>query len=68
MTPRQKFNEDMKKMSNLKTLNEFNKYILENDVRISPSNFLINVLDPLPMPDEVSKYANYFLLIFFNNF
>jgi len=51
-TPRQKFNEDMKKMSNLKTLEEFNRYIFDNDVRISPSNFFIDVLDPFPLPDE----------------
>jgi hypothetical protein len=40
-------------MSNLKTLGEFNKYILDNDVRISPSNFFIDTLDPLSIPNEI---------------
>ena len=46
----------MKKMSNLKTLEEFNKYILDNDVRISQANFFIDALDPLPLPSSSNEF------------
>lgn len=41
----------MKKMSTLKNLNEFNNYIVNNNISVlsSGSNNLFDVLDPLPL-------------------